>query len=69
MKFKEGQKIKMLCWNGDCSIDNQYCSIEVIMENGQMAEVPWALATYTNGRVDKFNLAKMDSVQLEMDDN
>ena len=38
--------------------------IRVIMENGQMAGVPWALVEFHNGRICKLNLSMAKSVEL-----
>jgi hypothetical protein len=39
-------------------------SIKVVMESGQMAEVPWALCRMSDGRILKLNLALMEEVEL-----
>jgi len=62
MKFYEGQKLKKVYWSGDCStnIDDD---ITVVMENGQMDLVPWALVKSDNRSI-KINLALADMVEL-----
>ena len=70
-KYHDGQKLKSIshqisddCWFG-ASIDNEDIDdITVIMENGQMAAVPWALIEYSDGRNTKINLASMTNVEL-----
>lgn len=67
MKFHRGQKLKALYWaNGsEITVGLGTCEdIEVIMENGQMAGVPWALARHSDGIILKHNLAKVESVKL-----
>ena len=68
--FYEGQMLKAIFWpdgtdittgNGDCQ------SIKVLMEKGQMSEVPWALATFKTGdeiRQHKYNLAHAEGITL-----
>jgi hypothetical protein len=73
MVFKTGQKLSMVCGpmsvNGDQIFESvgKTCSdIEVIMENGQMAVVPWALVNYKSNRPSrKINLALMEFVDYQ----
>jgi len=75
-KFKQGQKLKWM--RGPADFDGCYVNyivgkagvtdIEVVMENGQMSSVPWALITF-KGRPDglinvKVNLSLMEEVGL-----
>ena len=69
-RFQMGQKIDSIVYlrpapfNIDSERDN--CDIEVVMENGQMAGVPWALVTYEkDGSQLKCNLATVDQVVLK----
>lgn len=41
-------------------------SIKVVMENGQMAGVAWAIVFYKDGRCIKYNLALIQSVELAL---
>lgn len=65
MKFKEGQQLKsiLLADGGSISINANIESITVVMENGQMAHVPWARVLYFDGRASKFNLALVEGVE------
>lgn len=64
--FYQGQKLKSIDWpEARCEVGSFNCTdIEVVMENGQMAGVPWALATYEDGTQFKHNLALAESVKL-----
>ena len=70
-EFHNGQKLDTLLYirrNGCLDIDSERdeCDIEVVMENGQMAGVPWALVTYRkDGSQLKCNLAKIDQVVIK----
>jgi len=66
-QFKTGQMLKAIFWDeGPGQVVGQHdCeSIEVVMENGQMARVPWALVKFADGRSWKYNLAAAEGVQL-----
>jgi len=71
--FKQGQKLRDVRGpvdsEGDCVYyttdqSNPYscADIEVVMENGQMAGVPWALVTFKDKPPIKVNLALMEAV-------
>ena len=65
-RFHQGQKLACIYFNNETSfmVGRRNCThIEVIMENGQMGMVPWALA-YTGEHVHKVNLAQVESVVL-----
>lgn len=38
--------------------------MEVVMENGQMAGVPWVYVKYDDGTESKFNLVLLEGVKL-----
>jgi hypothetical protein len=68
-EFKKGQKLHRVWYNNseewygmnDSNVD----TIEVVMESGQMAGVPWAVVTFKNGRPPtKLNLALCNQVDL-----
>ena len=64
--FYRGQKLKRIFW-GEMFLEvgTRCCAdIEVVMENGQMAGVPWALITNTDGSQCKYNLALVEGVVL-----
>ncbi len=66
--FYDGQKLLgILCPNGSKIKVGQFeCEyITVIMENGQMAGVPWAEVVRSNGRVYKYNLALAEGVRIK----
>ena len=74
-EFKQGQKLSFLRGPTDSEGDGVYfttdathpytcVSIEVVMEYGQMAGVPWALVTFENKPPVKVNLAFMEEVGL-----
>lgn len=71
--FKDGQILKSIIWEQGEALQvkdiaqfpDDCVSIIVVMENGQMAGFPWALATFKNGKRIKYNLAKADAVRLE----
>lgn len=69
-QFYQGQMLKSVWWDsgqagfqlGNESFDAK--SIEVVMESGQMAGVPWAYIIRNNGTHHKVNLAMVESVEL-----
>lgn len=65
-KFYSGQKILSVFWDdGETKAGKFGCiSIEIVMEAGQLADVPWALAKYEDGRTFKYNLAQVQGVLL-----
>jgi len=71
-EFRNGQKLKCVCGpQGPVGEQIYYCigrddciAIEVVMENGQMAGVPWALIYINNKPKRKVNLALMEEVVL-----
>ena len=66
--FHEGQQLKAIFWpeSGESATvgENSVLSIEVVMEYGQMAPVPWVLVKRSDGRSHKFNLALAEGVEL-----
>jgi hypothetical protein len=68
-KFYDGQPLDAIYFaNGEqvTVVDSMGCiSLKVVMESGQMAEVPWALATYDNSSPRKWNLATIEGVMLK----
>ena len=68
MSFKQGdERIKAIYFtNGDVMrVGGDITKIKVIMENGQMAGVPW-LAIYGGEKVkSKFNAALVEGVEYE----
>lgn len=66
-RFTEGQLIKSIFWDecGCTESGKSGCKrITVVMENGQMAGVPWFLVEYENSEPQKFNAAKVEGVTL-----
>ena len=70
-KLYNGQKLKEIFWTeGFCRVGVGGCTnIEVVMENGQMAGVPWALVTFEGTEQRKYNLALTEGVTLSGDSN
>lgn len=67
MEFKNGDKLKQIFWEGQSRIlvgENGCESITVIMENGQMAGVPWVIVKITGREITKYNLALCEGVVL-----
>lgn len=73
VRFKNGQKLKEVFWNESSVVvrdkalseDFPYCvDIEVVMESGQMSGVPWAVATFSDGTIRKYNIALAGGVSL-----
>ncbi len=71
--FTEGQKITSItgpwCETEQTAayyqVGHQNCtSISIVMEPGQMARVPWAIAEYSDKPPFKINLAMMEEVEL-----
>jgi hypothetical protein len=66
-EFYEGQQVKKLWWPDESchGIDNSDCDkITVVMENGQMAGVPW-FAVWKDGIITtKHNAVHIASVEL-----
>ncbi|KKM86425.1 hypothetical protein LCGC14_1279040 [marine sediment metagenome] len=70
MKFKDGQKIAVLHFDNESRLEvgdghSKVKSIEISMQNGQMAEVPWAKVVLNNGYVQMWNLAFVDGMTFE----
>lgn len=66
--FKQGQEIISVYWSEGEPITggkNGCIKISIDMVNGQMAGVPWAKATFVDGKVRGYNLALVEGVQLE----
>jgi len=65
-QFKAGQKLSVIYLDADAQIIAiNGITIEVIMEHGQMAAVPWAYVVYPDGDRQKWNLAQCQGVKLE----
>lgn len=64
--FRQGQKLKALFWDeGSLTVeDNNVESITICMECGQMAGVPWATVCWIGGKINKYNLANVEGVEL-----
>ena len=74
--FYTGQRLKEIFWSSGerCRVGEHrdkteitIAYIEVVMENGQMAGVPWAIVQWSDGKTLKYNLAEMDGVELASD--
>jgi len=68
-RFKEGQQVSVLYFpseeEGTISIEHDNCDyITVVMENGQMAGVPWFAVWHKGKVVSKWNGALLAGVQL-----
>jgi len=71
-EFKEGQKLRSVFGptdNDGCYIQytvgrSDCTDIEVVMENGQTAGVPWAYITVKDAHPKKVNLALVEEVHL-----
>lgn len=67
IRFKPGQEIKVIYWPDDTSVvsgENEVEKITVVMENGQMALVPW-FAVWVDGKVAfKHNASLVSTVTL-----
>ena len=65
--FKQGQEVKSIYWpeGGESTVGKGGIErITVVMENGQMAGVPW-FAVWKEGKiVSKFNGAMLEGVTL-----
>lgn len=73
-KFYEGQKLKAIFFDDDDesvfdSTTDNIKSITVVMENGQMAPVPWALVVDADNRETKWNIALLAGVELMEEDD
>ena len=66
-RFKEGEEIKCIFWpDGEkCKVgSNGVERITVVMEYGQMAEVPW-FAVWKDGKVKaKYNGAMLEGIEV-----
>ena len=66
-RFQEGQSIESIFFSdeGVIATGKYGCqSITVVMENGQMAGVPWFLVTYDDKPPQKYNAALVEGVCL-----
>jgi len=36
----------------------------IVFEAGQMGTVPWAMVTFNDGRIQKYNMATLEGVRL-----
>lgn len=67
-RFQQGQELEWLEYpgGGGPQVGTNKCTrIEVIMENGQMGGVPWAISYRADGSTQKHNLALAESVKLK----
>ena len=67
--FFNGQRLKAIYWEegAQCVVGESDCiGIEVVMENGQMAGVPWAVVFREDGKCQKYNLALAEGVELAL---
>ena len=67
--FIRDQKLKYVTWADACyeTGKNHCTSIIVIIENGQMTGVPWAVVEFDDKCAVKVNLALMEEVGLAED--
>lgn len=72
-QFEQGQKLIAIGYD-NCEVwyevgKNDVTDITVVMENGQMAGVPWALVTFKSGGIEqrKINLALCNEVLVRRD--
>ena len=68
-KFRAGDKLQAIYWPDDVSVRLDECgciNLYIIMENGQMDGVAWAVAEYSDGRILKHNLALLATAELAM---
>jgi hypothetical protein len=66
-RFKEGDEAAGLFFEDDGELSIEYANVESItcvMENGQMAGVPWFAVKYTDGSTIKWNAALLGGVKL-----
>ena len=68
-ELTEGTKLEFVAVNGEAgdvyrADSDRIADIEVSMEPGQMALVPWAKVTFTDGTVSLVNLALAQAVDL-----
>ena len=65
--LKNGDKLKQIFWEGDARVlvgEGGCESITVVMENGQMAGVPWAEAHFKEAELTRYNLALCEGVMF-----
>ena len=67
-EFFNGQRLNAIYWEegAQCVVGQGVTGIEVVMENGQMSKVPWAIVFRENKRCDKYNLALAEGVELAL---
>ena len=66
-RFKKGDEATCLFFQDDGELSTEYANVEsiiCIMENGQMAGVPWFEVKYTDGSTIKWNAALLSGVKL-----
>jgi len=69
--FKNGMKLSHIVYSTkECLYhdDPNVVDMWVIIENGQMAGVPWAVVEFNNGQIIKINLATALEVGLLISD-
>jgi len=66
-RFKDGDLLDAIYFSDGLKVEcgDNAKTIQVVMENGQMDTVPWAVVEMNNGRTWKYNLALCESVQLK----
>ena len=65
--FENKQKLKTIFWSEDEKVEvGEFgcLSITVVMENGQMAPVPWFVTEMEDGSSYKYNGAHVEGIQL-----
>ena len=67
-EFFNGQRLNSIYWEeGSCVVGrNGVTGIEIVMENGQMAGVPWVIVFNESGKANKHNLALAQGVELAL---
>lgn len=67
MKFYEGQQLLSIFWeDGEIETGKRgHKEIVVVMENGEMAGVPWAEVTKEDGSIYKYNLKMCHGVMVK----
>ena len=67
-EFFNGQRLNAIYWEEgeQCVVGQGVTGIEVVMENGQMAGVPWAIVFRESKKCNKYNLALAEGVELAL---
>jgi len=66
-EFREGRKVRQIYYGGEEPgwIDGQ---LEIVMEAGQMALVPWVREVTPDGHIIMHNVALLEIIELGVDD-